>query len=232
VAVHAHANRWPGRAAVVEECSRVGVGAIDQLPCAAEVDRLHRQRARRRQHDELDAIPVALDVLDQPALDHQADGVQRHRQRAARRLGQCAGVAGRKHVDLAGTQLDGVRDRRVVRHAAVHQLAPLPADRRQHRRYRGACHDGVDRRAAGQPQLLAGDDVNGDHVQLERHLLEPLVLDVASDEPSHPAIGHQVVARSEEAQQSDQRVDREDLTAPQADPDLTQGIGCLDRLRA
>ena len=87
---------------------------------------------------------------------------------------QRAGVPGGQHVDLAGAELDGMGDRRVVRDAAVHQLPVLPRDGREHGGDGGAGDDRIEERAGGEQQLLAGDHVDGDDVQRDRQVLELL----------------------------------------------------------
>ena len=65
-----------------------------------EVDRRHGQRAQRRQHPQLDARLVALDVDHELFVQQEAERVQRHRQRARRRLGERARVPGAQHPHL------------------------------------------------------------------------------------------------------------------------------------
>jgi hypothetical protein len=69
-------------------------------------------------------------------------------------------------------------------------------------------------------------------VQRDRQRAELPAVDVPADQPVQARVGHEVVTRSEEAQQPDDRIQREDLPAPQPQlaPDPAQGIGRRDGL--
>ena len=84
--VHAHADGLARLAAAVEELAGVQQRDVDELARVGEVDRLDVQRARRRHDDQLRVGAMSLDVVDQATVGQQADGVQRHGQRSARRL--------------------------------------------------------------------------------------------------------------------------------------------------
>jgi len=87
-----------------------------------------------------------------------------------------------------GLKVDGMGDRRVVGHAAIHQHALRPAHGGQHGRDRRAGHHGIGDWAGGQAELLAGDDVDGDDVQRYRQLLEVLALEMRAEcETCHAA---------------------------------------------
>ena len=79
-------------------------------------------------------------------------------------------------------------------------------------------------------QLLAGEHVDGDDVKLDRHLLKPLVRGVLGDQTAQARSEHEVIARSEEAEQAVERTKRKHLPAPDAAPDLGQLVGCLNSL--
>jgi len=142
---------------------------------------------------------------------------------------QCAGVPRGQHVDLASAELDGVGDRRVVRDAAVHQLAVLPRDRRQHGGDGGAGNHRVDERAGGEQQLFSGDHVDRDDVQRDRQVLELRGVEVPGDEPAEPGVRHEVGACAEKAAEG---VEREDLAACDVAPDRRQLVGGVDGLLA
>jgi hypothetical protein len=96
------------RTAAIKEPATVSERAVDQLIGVREVDRLDRERARCRHHDQLRSIAVQLDVCDQPAVRQQGECVQGHAQCACRSLLQRAGVPGRQHVDFPRAKLDRV----------------------------------------------------------------------------------------------------------------------------
>jgi hypothetical protein len=129
-----------------------GVGqCLRDLPVGlAEVDRRDRQRARRREHDDLGAVLVPRDVGDESAVHEQARSLRRHPQCGTGRRRERAGVPGGQHVDLSGAERDGLRDRGVVGDAAVDELTAGPAHRWEHARDRGAGHDGVEGGTGGQ----------------------------------------------------------------------------------
>ena len=168
---------------------------------------------------------MQLDVREQPAVRQQAQRVQSHPERAAGGLLESTGVPGGQHVDLLRSQLDGVGDRRVVGHASVHQLPVPPLHGRQHARDRRARHDGLHKWALGEQQLLAGHDVDRHHVQGNRQLLEVVVLNVLGHEPAEAGVGDEMGARTEEAQQAGQGVERKNLSAVQSSPDGAELIG-------
>ena len=117
-------------------------------------------------------------------------------------------------------ELDRVGDRRVVGHAAVHQRAVLPAHRRQNGGDRGAGHDGLER--PGRCESRSSSPVMTSTATTCSGIgssSSALVLDVACDQPAQAGVGDQVVAGAEEAEQPGERVEREDLSAPQSAPD-------------
>jgi hypothetical protein len=197
----------------------------------AEVDRGDAERARRRQDDEVRVVAMALDVLDQPAVRQQADRVERHAERAAGRLLQRARIAGGEDVDALGAELERVGDRRVVGDPAVHEDAVGPWHRRQHAGKGGAAEDRLDDRPAREAQLLAGDDVDGDDVERDRHVLELAALDVALEQPPQARLGDEMIARADEAEQARERVERERLSAAQPAPDVAERVGGRRGLR-
>ena len=127
-------------------------------------------------------------------------------------------------------ELDGVGDRGVVGDAAVHQRAVLPAHGRHDAGDRSARQDGIDDRTVGEAKFLTADDVHGDDVQRDRHLFERIVLDVACDQLAQAGRRDKVIARAEEAEQPGERVQREDLPAPQVAPDGGERVGGLHGL--
>ena len=64
--------------------------------------------------------------------------------------------------------------------------SPSPRDGRQAPGDGGACHDGVDDRAAREEGLVPDDDVNSDDVRQNRELLEASSLEVLGHELSQP----------------------------------------------
>ena len=174
---------------------------------------------------------VALDVVDQPAVREQADGVQGHGERPRGQLVERAGVAGREHVDALGAERDRVRDRRVVRHAAVHQRAVPPRHRRQDAGHAALAEHGLEDRPGREPELLAGEDVDGDDVQRDRQVLEARGLDVALDQRAAGRTRDEMVTGADESEQAGERVERERLPAAQAAPDLPERVGGRDGLR-
>jgi hypothetical protein len=228
VAVHAHVDRRALGAAVVEERPGVVECAVDELSGVAEVDRRDRERARGRQDDEIGVMSVELDVRDQAAVREQAQRVQRHPERGARRALQRAGVPRRQDVDLTRAEGDGVRDRGVVGDAAVHELAVLPADGRHDARDRRAGHDRFDERARGEEGFLARDDVHGDDVERDGEVLQPFGLDVVCEQPAQARVGHEVGACTEEPEEAGDRIEGKDLAAPDLSPDGAERFGGLD----
>ena len=93
-----------------------------------------------------------------------------------------------------------------------------------------AREDSFERRTAGEQQLLAGEHVDGDDVKLDRHPLEPVVRHVLGDQTAQARFRHEVIARSQEAEQAAEWTKWKHLPAPDATPDLGQLVGCLDRL--
>jgi hypothetical protein len=89
----------------------------------------------------------------------------------------------------------------------------------------GAGQDGVDHGAAREAKLLAVDDIDHDDVQRDRHVLESLELHVSPDQPPQRRLWYEVVASAEEAEQSGDGVQREDLSAPQVAPDIPDSLG-------
>jgi hypothetical protein len=108
----------------------------------------------------------------------------------------------------------------VVSDASVHELAVLPADGREHGGDGGAGDHRLKERAGGEQQLLAGDHVNGDDVQWDRHVLELEGGEVFGDEPAQARVRDEAGARPEEAEQTADRVDGEDLPAPDTAPEM------------
>ena len=72
--VHAHTDRRARLTAAVEELASVQQRDIHELVRMREVDRLDVQRARRRHDDQVSAVAVSLDVVDQAPVGEQADG--------------------------------------------------------------------------------------------------------------------------------------------------------------
>ena len=145
-------------------------------------------------------------------------------ERAPGRVRQAAvaRVLGGQHVDALGAECDGVRDRGVVGDPAVGEQLAAPADGRQHPGDgRGGEHR-VDRGAVGQAHLILGQQVEGDQVQRNARLLQPLELHVPGGEPAQPAVGDQVAAPAGQAAEERGRAEREDVAAPQPTPDGRQ----------
>ena len=182
-----------------EEPPSVVERAPDQLAGAVELDRRDAERTRWGQDDQIGTGAVALDVVDQPAMGEQADRMRRHPQSPAGRLLQRACMSRGEYLDAPRAELDGMGDRRVVGDTAVHQHAVTPWDGLQDARDGAARQDSIEHRSVREPQLLAADDVDGDDMQRDRQLVEPVALDVPRDQPAQARIGHKVVARADEA---------------------------------
>jgi hypothetical protein len=71
-----------------------------------------------------------------------------------------------------------------------------------------AARSRFERRTACEPQPLAGEHVDGDDVKLDRHLFEPVVCGLLGDQRTQARIGHEMIARSEEAAQAAERTKR------------------------
>jgi len=108
-----------------------------------------------------------------------------------------------------------------------HSKPALPLDGREDARDRGAGEDRLDERSARQAQLRAAEDVAGDHVQRDREILEPLLLDVARDQAAQRHRRHEVLAPAEQSQQTRDRLGGKHLAAPHptSDPgELLDGV--------
>ena len=134
-------------------------------------------------------------------------------------------MAGRQDVDAPRTQCDRVRDRRVVRHAPVHEQTVLPRDGREDARDRGAREHSLVERAGREQQLLARDHVDRHHVQRNGEVLDRSRAGVARDQPAQPGGRDEMVAAAQEAQQPGERIEREHAPAAQAAPDVRQLVG-------
>ena len=106
-----------------------------------------------------------------------------------------------------------MRDRRVVRHSAVHQKAAVVLDSGQDAGDRRAHRHRVDQRSGGQPHLVAGQHVGGDYVQRNPRVFDSLDRRVLLDQPPQAGAGNEVTTRAEESERAAQRVEREDLAA-------------------
>jgi len=129
------------------------------------------------------------------------------------------------------TEGDGLGDRGVVGDAAVDQLAAAPPHRGQHPGNGRAGQHRLDDRSGREQDFFAGQDVDGDHVQRDRELLEARGADVLGQQVAQAGGGDQVVARPEKAEQSQQRVQREHLGASGASPARRQLVGGGHRRR-
>jgi hypothetical protein len=69
-------------------------------------------------------------------------------------------------------------------------------------------------------------------VQRDRKVLEPVDGQALRDQRTQSAVGDHVPAQAREPKQSGERVERKDLSAPQADPDTGQLRGGGDGLRS
>jgi hypothetical protein len=88
---------------------------------------------------------------------------------------------------------DRMRDRGVVDHSAVNQVALPPAHRREHAGDRGGRKHRLVRGSAREQHLASGDEVEGHHMQGDGGLLEHLKLQVPADQAPQATIGHKVV---------------------------------------
>jgi hypothetical protein len=84
MAVPLHVDRGTVLATAVQKRSSVVARSVDEFVGATEIDRLDVQWARRRQDDQVGVAAVPFDVIDQPTMGQQADGVERHREGPAR----------------------------------------------------------------------------------------------------------------------------------------------------
>ena len=164
----------------------------------------------------------ALDVDAELAGDQQRDGVERHAERALGRLGQRACVAGRQHHNTSRAERDRGRDGRVVRDAAVDQVAAADRDGRKHGRDRGAREHGVHRGARGHHHLLAVREVSCDDVAAQRRAREVDHRQVPREEPAQAARIDQVAAQPERAEPALHERDGEHVVAIEAAPDVIE----------
>jgi hypothetical protein len=191
-----------------------------------EVGELDPARVGRRQHDQLGAIGVAGDVGREPVGDQHVDGLDRRVEGATRRRIEPADRGlGRQHVDALGAQLDRVGDRSVVGDPAVDQQSSLAPNRRQDAGNRGGGEHGVGHRAVREAQLLAAEQVVGDHVQRDRGLFEMLVLQVPRDQLAQSTIGDQMVGAAGHAAEQCAGVGGKDVLAAQPPPHRRQLLG-------
>jgi hypothetical protein len=85
----------------------------------------------------------------------------------------------------------------------------------------------VERGTAREQQLLAGDHVDRHHANRDRHLLKQLMLEMVRNQRTQTGLGHETITRAKEAEQTAERPEREDLSAPDRPPDLGQLVGGL-----
>jgi hypothetical protein len=67
-------------------------------------------------------------------------------------------------------------------------------------------------------------------VELERHLLDPLIHGVLGDQAAQARLEHEVSARSEDAEQAAARTEWKSLPAPNSAPDRGRLVSRLDSL--
>jgi hypothetical protein len=88
-----------------------------------------------------------------------------------------------------GAQLDGMGDRHVVSHPAVHERAAIPRDGREDAGNGAAGQHGIEHRPVREKEFLAAGHVHGDDVQRDRHLPELFAVDVLGDQPAQAGLG-------------------------------------------
>ena len=214
----------------VERVGRFEISAPDQLVGVGEVRRLNGDRAGRRQHDDARVTVERFDVCVQPLLNEPRGRVHGHPERSLRRLRECAGGARREHIDAVTTELERVADRRVVGDAAVDQLCVLPLHGGEHAGNGSTGQYRVERRPLGEAALAAAKEIDGDDVEGDRRLLEPVELELGVDQSPQRPIRDEVVAAPGEADEGGREVEGKDLRAAHPAPDLGEPMGRRGRL--
>src|SRR5262245_9945643 len=204
---------------------------LHQLAGVREVRGGDVERARRREHDQPGAIPERADLHDEPLLDEERERVKPHPEGTARGRVQMASIARREDIDLRRAQLDRVRDRRVVRHAAVDQLRVAPPDGREDGGNCGAGEDRLDDITLGKPSLATALQIHADHMKRNRGILEPFELDMTLEQTAEAGAREKRASDAEEAEQARHKVQREYLVAVDLSPHLTEGISGGDGRR-
>src|SRR3954452_8719564 len=99
-----------------------------------EVRRLDMAMVRGWKDDELDFARITSDVCGQPGVDQQAQRLDRRIDCAARAPDRTRAALRWQHVYALGSEVDSVRNRTVVDHAAVDEVPGAEPHRREHTR--------------------------------------------------------------------------------------------------
>ena len=143
-------------------------------------------------------------------------------QRRRGRFGQVAGKAGGHHHHPIGTQRHRLPDGGVVGDAPVDQQPALVVDRSKHRRDGGTRQNGGGGIAAGERHLLPAERVGGDDVQGQLRISQVVDGQMRLDQPPKRSHRTQRGPLPRKRQHRSQRVERKDILAAQAPPQLRQ----------
>ena len=229
VPMHAHPNRRSVASPLGEEVAAILRRLLDQLGAVTEVDRRDRQRARRREGDQLGLHFVQLDVGDEPAVGEQAERVERHAQGAAGRLLQGAGLAvGRTYISRAPSSMAweiGVL------------LATPPSISSRSSQSTGGSTAGMAALGMTASRIGPFESSSSSPVTTSTattwsgtDVPRAATLEVSSYQPPEAGVGNKVIARAKEAEQSAERIERKDLSAAHPGPDSGQIVGRVDGL--
>jgi hypothetical protein len=168
---------------------------------------------------------------DEALFDQQRQGLHGSCERARRRPVQRTREPRREHVDLVGAERDGLRQRRVVGHTADQDQA-LALNRGKHTRDGRAGQDGAERVPVVEGQLPAAQQVGDDDMQRDHRVLEVSERQVAFDQSPQGPVRAQQRPASRDRPQVTERVEREDLLAPETSPNRSQlleggGLGAV-----
>ena len=222
----------PLEAAGREPAARARFRALDEPACGREVVGRQRDRTERGHDPDLAPLPQAQHVHDQLARDQQRERVERHGERAARRLRERARVAGRQHEDPLRPELDRGRERGVARDASVDQVPAVELDGREDAGDGRAREERVGDGPGREHDLAAVEDVRGDDRARQARVLEALVRELARDERTERRRIHQAGAPAEEAQQALDHRDGEDVGPTEPAPDRREALHAAGVRRA
>jgi len=158
------------------------------------------------QHVELHLVAELLHVGSHARLDHQVERVQGHRQRRAGRACQSTGMGGGQNIDTICTQRHRLRDRCVVGHSTVDQVASADSNRREHSRDRCARQQGRNRRAVGKDYPTSGREVGRDNVERNPRLLQAPEREISLQQTAQAIRAHKVIALSRHRRRAQKRL--------------------------